>query len=143
LEHFEALLNTQTQKLNSNKLKDYNSLVFAYMGDSIHSLFVREYFILQSNAKAGALHLKTSQFVKASAQAKMLDAILHELTETELQIVKTARNCHQKTTPKNANLEDYKKASAFEALLGYLYLNGQNNRLFDLLNKTIKFMEQL
>lgn len=142
MEQFEALLKAKQNEVSKNKLKDYNSLVFAYIGDSVHSLFVKEYFILKSNEKAGALHLKTSKFVRASAQAKMLDELLSELTEEELQIVKTARNCHQKTIAKNANLEDYKKASSYEALIGYLYLNGQINRMLELLNKSLKGMSE-
>ena len=76
-------------------------------------------------------------------QAKMLDFLMEELTEEELEIVKRTRNVKNKTTAKNFNLEDYKKATSFEALIGYLYLLGETKRMNELLNKTLKVMENV
>ena len=143
MEQFDALVENHNIEVSKAKLKDYNSLVFAFLGDAIHTLFVRSYFVLKSNEKAGALHLKTSKFVKASAQAKMLDKLVEHLTEEELQTIKTARNSYQKNIAKNANLEDYKKATGFEALIGYLYLTHQIDRMKELLNKSLEIMENL
>lgn len=138
LEKLNNFLNMQEHKLKSSTLKDYNSLVFAYLGDSIHTLFIRTHLVLEKNEKVGALHKKTSEFVKASRQAQSLDNIITMLTEDELRIVKTARNTHQKTVAKNASIEDYKKATSFEALIGYLYLSGNIDRMNEILNESIK-----
>lgn len=141
-EELDVSFNTQ-KKLNRQELKDYNSLVFAFIGDSVHTLFVRTHFILELNAKAGKLHTLTSKCVNAGMQAKMLDFLMEELTEEELEIVKRTRNVKNKTTAKNFNLEDYKKATSFEALIGYLYLLGETKRMNELLNKTLKVMENV
>jgi ribonuclease III family protein len=143
LEIFENLINENTSTITKARAKDYNSLVFAFVGDAVHTLFVRTYLASNSTAKAGKLHTLSNGFVKASAQAKILDELENFLTEPELQIAKTARNVKNKTVAKNADLEDYKKATSFEALIGYLYLTNQTNRMNEILNKSIKNMEKI
>ena len=143
MKELDNFLKQQNHELSKAKLKDYNSLVFAFLGDSIHTLFIRSMLVMNSTSKVGSLHKKTSEFVKASAQAKALDAIMNDLTEEELRIVKTARNSHSKTVAKNASLEDYKKATSFEALIGYLYLLNETQRMNKLLQKSLSYMENL
>lgn len=119
---------TQSQALN------HNVLVFAFVGDAVFTLFVRNYFATSSTKKAGILHTETSKFVKASYQSKLLDMMLSLLNEKELHISKTARNIKTHNVAKNSNLEEYKKATSFEAVLGYLYLTHQSERLNEILD---------
>lgn len=143
LEEFESLIEANKSIITKGRAKDYNSLVFAFVGDGVHTLFVRTYLASKTTAKAGRLHTLSNGFVRASAQAKILDELEQHLTEDELQIAKTARNVKNKTVAKNADLEDYKKATSFEALIGYLYLTNQTTRMNEILNKSIKIMEKV
>ena len=143
METFKNLTNENNSIITKARAKDYNSLVFAFVGDAVHTLFVRTYLASNSTAKAGKLHTLSNGFVKASSQAKILDNLEEFLTEDELQICKTARNVKNKTVAKNADLEDYKKATSFEALIGYLYLTNQTSRMNEILNKSIKIVERV
>lgn len=120
--------------ITQEQIKDRNSLVFAFVGDAVFSLFVRSYLADISTAKAGILHTETSKFVRASYQKKLLEVLESKLTDNEMSIVLTSRNAKTNNVAKNSNLEEYKKSTSFEALLGYLYLIGKNERLFELLN---------
>ena len=143
MEEFEKFVAVTKDTITKGRAKDYNVLVFAFVGDSVHTLFVRTYLASRSTAHAGKLHTLTNGFVRASAQAKIIAELHDTLTEDELQICKTARNVKNNTVAKNADLEDYKKATSFEALLGYLYLTNQTARVSELLNKSIKIMEKI
>ena len=114
-------------------MKDRNSLVFAFVGDAVFSLFVRTFLADISTAKAGVLHTKASNFVRASYQKKLLEILEENLTELEHDICLNARNAKTNNVAKNSNLEEYKKSTSFEALLGYLYLTNQNQRLNQIL----------
>lgn len=120
--------------LDKNVAKAYNPIVLAYLGDAIHSLYVRRQLILNSDAKAGDLHKVTSKTVSAVNQSKLADLALEIMTEEELDIFRRARNSHTHSSAKNADIADYKKASGYEAVLGYLYLIGQMDRLYQLLS---------
>jgi len=113
--------------------KQKDSLSLALCGDAVWSLFVREKLILSSNAKAGAISAKAVAFVCAKAQCQILYAIEDKLTEEEQGVVRRARNAYNPTKAKNSTVDEYKKATALEALLGFLYLTGQNERLNDIL----------
>ena len=115
-------------------LKDRNSLVFAFVGDALFSLYVRTLLASISTAKAGVLHIETSKFVRASYQKKLLEFLESSLTQEETNICLNARNAKTNNIAKNSNLEEYKKSTSFEALLGYLYLSNQNDRLYQILN---------
>lgn len=112
---------------------DRNPLVFAFVGDAVFSLFVRTYLADLSTAKAGVLHIQTSKFVRASYQKKLLE-LLENLTDEELQVITSARNAKTNNVAKNSNLEEYKKSTSFEALIGYLYLTNQFDRLKQILD---------
>ena len=107
-------------------VRSYSPLVLAYIGDGIYELVIRTAVVGQGNRQANALHKKTSTYVKASAQAAMMEAILEDLTEEELAVYKRGRMA------KHATMHDYRHATGFEALMGYLYLNHQMKRLIDL-----------
>jgi ribonuclease-3 family protein len=120
------------QALKVHNLEDISSLALAYVGDAVFELFVRTRLAV-SGKKVGVLHQEATSFVKASAQAKILKEILPKLTEKERAVAKTARNAKVNTVPKNASIEDYHLSTGFEALLGYLYLSDQEDRLQEIL----------
>ena len=120
--------------LDKSIAKTYNPIVLAYVGDAVHSLFIRQTLVLNSDAKAGDLHKIASKTVSAVNQSKLADLSLSLLTEEELDIFRRARNSHTHSSAKNADIADYKKASGYEAVVGYLYLTGQTDRLYQLLN---------
>lgn len=121
--------------------KDVNlmsPLVWAYIGDSVYELYIREYLINNTKAKPHKLHIETIKYVKAKAQAEILEKINDILTDEEKEIVRRTRNTENHHIPKNAEPQDYMYATAFEGLIGYLYLTKQQNRLDEILNKCIK-----
>lgn len=118
-------------------VKMLSPLVWAYVGDSVYELFIRTYLVNNSNAKPHKLHLETIQYVKAEAQASILEKILDKLTEEEQEIYKRGRNVENHHLPKNGNIADYSKATGFEALIGYLYLTKQDERLEEILKMCI------
>ena len=120
------------EEIKANQL---NPLSLAFVGDAVFTLFVRTNLALAHDNKAGALHSMANKYVKATAQAKIFDSLAPLFTQREQDIARRARNHHNTTKAKNATLGDYKKATSFEAVLGYLYLIGNYERLNFLLNK--------
>lgn len=120
--------------LTNKKPSQFSPLALAYIGDGVYELFVRTKVIEEhENLPANKLHKKTVQYVKAHAQANSIDAMLPHLTEDETAVYKRGRNAKSNTTPKNADMADYRKATGFEALIGFLYLSGGNERLNELM----------
>lgn len=118
-------------------------LVWAYVGDSVYELYIREKLVNDTNLKPHKLHIETIKYVKAKAQADTLERIKEYLTPDELEIVRRARNTQNHHLPKNANPTDYMYATAFEGLIGYLYLSGQKERLDEILKKCINSNKNL
>lgn len=116
----------QTQDTDA---KSYSPLVLAYIGDGIYDLIIRTVVVNRGNTQANKLHRKTSSLVKAAAQSAMVDTLLELLTEEELAVYKRGRNAKSATMAKNATMADYRKATGFEALMGYLYLKQQWERM--------------
>lgn len=123
----------------SESLK-YAPLTLAYIGDSVHTLFVRERVIGHTDKKVHDLHVLTSRYVKASAQAKAVHALLPELSEEEEAIYKRGRNAKSATVPKNAYVADYRAATGFEALVGALYIDGKKERLGEILERSMEII---
>ena len=113
-------------------------LVWAYMGDAVYEQFIRDYLINQGVLKNGAYHKKAVKYVSAKAQVRILKELEEKLTEEELDIVRRGRNSHPHSHAKNADIVDYKWATGFEALIGYLYLTKQEKRLKEVLNTCIE-----
>lgn len=113
-------------------------LVWAYMGDAVYEKYIREYVIKQGLCKNGLLHKKSIKYVSAKNQAEILKSLEAELTEEELDIVRRGRNSNPHSHAKNADIIDYKYATGFEALIGYLYLIEENERLNEILEKCIE-----
>ena len=113
-------------------------LVWAYVGDSVYELFVRTKLTNNSNAKPHKLHIESIKYVKAKAQADILKKISDKLTDDEKDIVRRGRNTENHHVAKNSNVADYSQSTAFEALIGYLYLTKQDERLEEILNMCIE-----
>lgn len=113
-------------------------LVWAYVGDAIYETFIRVNLVNGSNAKPHKLHIESIQYVKAKAQADILKKLQDTLTEKEQEIVKRGRNVQNHHVAKNANVADYAMSTAFEALIGYLYLTKQDERLKEVLELSWK-----
>ncbi len=116
-----------------NKIEKTNLLPLAFLGDSLHTLYVRQKCLSLSCTKMANYHHESAKYCKASAQARALDKIMPLLNSQETEIVRRARNAHPKHSAKNASGKDYNMATAFEALIGYLYLTEQTNRLNEFL----------
>ncbi len=121
------------------KIDTLSPLALAFIGDAVHTKFVREYVLLNSeNSKINNYHNSAKKFCNASRQKEVLERITPLLTEQEKDIVRRARNAKSKHKAKNYDEEEYKKATSFEALIGYLYLSKQNERLNEILNFSVK-----
>lgn len=130
--------------MNFNMLKDrftkddarqINPLVLAFIGDAVYEVFVRTYLV-DGNREMSVhkLHIKAIEFVKAHAQSEFIKSIESELTEEEKYFFKRGRNSKSGTIPKNADMQEYRFATGFETLIGFLYITEQNERLDYLLN---------
>lgn len=122
------------------KLLKTNLLPLAFIGDSVHTLFVREWCLSNSNSKMENYHTTASKYCKASSQAKVLSLL--NLTEEEKEIVRRGRNAKAKHQAKNATSADYTQATAFEVLIGYLYLSNNTERLKEVLNLSISLLNK-
>jgi len=130
-------------KMEKTELVTMSPLVLAYLGDTVYETYIREYLIRQNTQrKVNDLHKLAIKYVKAKAQATIIHEIEIELTEEESKIYKRGRNQKSNTSPKNADIIDYKHATGFEALVGYLYLNNEIERLQYIINKGIKIIER-
>ena len=116
----------------------YNGTTLAYIGDAIYEVLIREYWLNQGLTKVQDLHEKVISFTSAVGQAKAYDAIEALLTEEEVSIFKRGRNASTERKARNADLATYKKATGLEALIGYLYLEKNNERIQTLLQQIIK-----
>lgn len=130
-------MNFIERKKEIDSAKMLSPLVWAYVGDSVYELFVRTHLTNTSNAKPHKLHIESIKYVKAKAQADILKKITNNLTEEEKDIVRRGRNTENHHVAKNSNVADYSQSTAFEALIGYLYLTKQDDRLKEILNMCI------
>ena len=110
-------------------------MTLAFIGDAVQSLYARTRISLTSSSKTGILHKEVTKVVKAVAQAQVAETLLPLFDEVEADVFRRARNCHIQTSAKHADRSEYRRASGFEAVLGYLYITGNNERLFNFLEK--------
>ena len=116
----------------------YSPLVLAYIGDAVYEVVVRSLLVGRGNAQANRLHKEASTLVNAGAQSASLERIREELTEEEMQVFKRGRNANSATMAKHATMSDYRRATGFEALMGYLYLTGRTERILELAKKGLE-----
>jgi len=123
--------------------KQLNSIVLAYIGDAIYEVYVRQHLIESGQINPHELHQRAVKFVAAKAQAQ----IVHEWIRTEIlsveeaAVVRRGRNAKSNSVPKNASIQDYRYATGFEALIGYLHLEEQKDRLNELMRDAIEWIE--
>ncbi|WP_427340414.1 Mini-ribonuclease 3 [Caloranaerobacter sp. DY30410] len=120
-----------------SKVKMLSPLQLAYIGDAIYELLIRTYLLSKKNISVNELHKEAIRYVKAKAQADIVHNLQDKFTEEEWSIIKRGRNAKSSSTPKNADLIDYKYATGFEALMGFLYLIGNNERIHEIFDMII------
>lgn len=126
------------KKMSEKEAAEQNVLVLAYLGDSVYSLLTRTYLVQKGGRKAGRLHAVGAEIVSASSQAAAFPLIESELSEREFSVYRRAKNAHSTHTPKHMTEGDYHIATGLEAVFGYLYLSGQNQRIRQLYTKIIE-----
>lgn len=128
--------------IKSIDISSYSALELAYIGDAIFELVIRTIVVTRHNIQVNKLHKMSSNLVKASSQAKIILLIHEELTKEELAVYKRGRNAKSFTMAKNATMAEYKMATGFEALVGYLYLTDQSTRMMELIKMGIDKLEE-
>lgn len=121
--------------LSLTDVKKISPVTLAFVGDAVYTLFVRENLVFFKDEKGDVLNRKASEIVCATAQAELADKLISLLTEDELYVYKRGRNAKKATHAKHADIHDYVKSTGVEALVGYLYLSGQTERLAFLLSQ--------
>ena len=132
----------ETFDLQTQDMETYSPLTLAYIGDAIYELVVRTVLVERGNTQVKKLHQRASRLVKASAQSAMIETLKPYLTEEEMSVFKRGRNAKATTMAKNATMSDYRRATGFEALMGYLYLTEQWERMLELMKIGIREVEQ-
>ncbi len=122
------------RKKNVAEVNTMSPLTWAYVGDAVFELLIRTHLINKTRLKPHMLHIEAIKYVKADAQVEILRRIEKELSMEEMEIVRRGRNAQNHHVPKNATVEEYSYATAFEALIGYLYLTKQDQRLKEILD---------
>ena len=124
-------------QLEDSDLRTYSPLTLAYIGDGVYEVVIRTILVKKGNCPVNQLHRKASSLVKASAQSNMMDILEPQLTEEEQSVYRRGRNAHSPTMAKNATMSDYRRATGFEALIGYLYLKEDYTRMLELIRMGI------
>ena len=122
-----------TVKRPEEEVNLLSPLTWAYIGDAVYELYIRKKLVEETNMKPHKLHIEAIKYVKAKSQAEKLEKIYENLADEEKDIVRRARNTQNHHLPKNSNVQEYMYSTAFEALIGYLYLMNRFNRLDELL----------
>lgn len=122
----------QVLEIPDYDVRAYSPLTLAFLGDAVYELVIRTMVVTRANTSPNQLNKQSSALAKAAAQAEMMYIIMDQLTEEEQAVYKRGRNAHSATKAKNATVTDYRTATGFEALMGYLYLQGNLKRIIDL-----------
>lgn len=138
----EFLLSADMNQLTETEVRMMNPLKLAFLGDAIYEAYIRTYLLTQFVLTPNEMSRRSRMFVKASAQSYAVHHIREHLTEEEWTFVKRGRNQKSASVPKNANLTDYRYATGFEVLIGYLYLTNQKDRLFQVVHMVIEALTQ-
>ena len=125
------------RKRNVAEVNTLSPLTWAYVGDSVFELLVRTHLTNTTKLKPHMLHIEAIKYVKAGAQSEILKRIYDDLSDEEKDVVRRGRNAENHHLPKNANVQEYMYATAYEALLGYLYLTKQTDRLREILKISV------
>ena len=120
-------------ELENRDIKTYSPLTLAYIGDGVYEIVIRTILVSNGNCPPNKLHKRASALVKAGAQSAMMEEIEPLLQQEEEAVYKRGRNAKSYTMAKNATMADYRRATGFEALMGYLYLDGREERMIELI----------
>lgn len=131
--------------LTDNDINTYSPLTLAFIGDGIYGVVVKTVITLRGNCPANSLNSKVTYYVKAVSQAKIFDRLSEsgELSPAEESVLRRGRNAKSPTVAKNASVGEYRKATGLEALMGYLYLLGQTDRLLELVKAGMDYLDEL
>ncbi len=129
---------TFTTPISTEDALKMHPMTLAFIGDAVQSLYARTRISLTSSSKTGILHKEVTKVVKAVAQAQTAEKLMETFDEVEADVFRRARNCQIQTSAKHADRSEYRRASGFEAVLGYLYITGNNARLFSFLEKSFE-----
>lgn len=142
MEESMTILNAIRQEFECKEvdIRAYSPLTLAYIGDAIYDLIIRTIVVERANRPANKLHKTVVRYVNAGTQAQMIMALEEELTEEEKAVYHRGRNAKSYTSAKNASIADYRKATGLEALFGYLYLQGEMDRLLMLVRLAFERM---
>ena len=126
-----------------NKIDKFStsSQTLAYIGDAVYDLYIRLYLVSKNNGKTGYIHKQATKFVSAKAQSYIIDNIYNDFSEDEIEVFKRGRNHNIDNIKKNVDITEYKKATGFECIIGYLYLNNFTLRLEELIKSSINIIE--
>ena len=130
--------------MEESRLKTYSPLSLAFLGDAVYALFMREYVLKKGNTSSHKMHVKTVKLVSAPAQEKAILSLIEEgaLSEEETAVYNRGENAKTETHAKNASNISYHRATGFECLIGWLYLKEENERIEELLKRTIEILEE-
>lgn len=133
-----------TDDMKEGDVKQLNALALAYAGDAAYELFIRRHLLRKGMTKPNRLHQQATKYVSAKGQAKVIDQLRAEqfLTEEEEAIFRRGRNAKSYSNPKHTSVETYKKSTAFEAVIGYLYLIGSHERLDRWFERALSIIEE-
>ncbi len=123
-------------------LQTVSMQTLAFIGDAVYNVYIRCYLASKSNQKTNKLHNDSIKFVSARAQSKTVDMLIDSLKEDEIAVYKRGRNTNISSVSKNADIVEYKKATGFEALIGYLYIKNENERLEEIIDLCIKYISE-
>ena len=125
-------------------LKNYSALGYAYLGDAVYERYIREYIMeSRGNMPVEKYHAVATHFVCAAAQAKAIEALMDDLSEEEEAVYRRGRNAKAHAAPKSSSPGEYRKATGFEALIGYLSINGRDARAEELMKASVEFLEKV
>lgn len=128
-----SMLLGKTAETNNRSPREYSPLALAYIGDGVYEIFIRTYVMSKGNAPVNNLHKASRDLVRAEAQAQIYRIIEPMLTDEEKEVLRRGRNAKSISSPKNADIRDYRHATGLEALIGYLYLGKQVERIDELI----------
>lgn len=123
-------------------IREYDIKALAYIGDAVYEVYVRKHIMENSHEQVNKLHKKAIKYVSAKAQAHIIQVLENKFTQAEQAIFKRGRNAVSNTVPKNTDVITYKIATGFEAVIGYLYLNNETERLDCILKESIDIIEE-
>lgn len=132
----------ESMGLKEINIVDYSPLTLAYIGDGIYEIVIRTMIVDEANRQVNKIHKAAADLVKAKTQSDMILSLYEDLTEDEVRVYKRGRNAKAITRAKNASMGDYRRATGFEAVMGYLYLTEQSERMMELIKKGLNNIKE-